>query len=392
MSIAGTRRLGLMRGRIPVDWNHASRNHIARLIAVSNVVMFSVLRFAEWFSHAGLERVTAEGYSAHVIVLTMLRVLLGNTLVGALLVWALFALRPEARPWGRRLVMVALTAIVAGSLRVAAMRWIPPYNLAENTLDWLTTVVAVAVAVVSALLVTDFIERSRTAERSRADQEREAARRIAHLEAEEAVRRRMIADRLHGTTQNRLVLVSAGLDRVVEQLADQANPLAALVHDLAEDVDAIRERDIRSLSHDVFPPAADVSTRRALAVLVDRQPAALTAELVTSDAYRRAAASGDPLPLAGRLVLFDTVEEAVTNALKHGEARRVTITLDHRDHGVQATVTNDGKPLPARPIWGGLNRHAARIEARGGRLVLAPAPDGTGVQLSVWLPARANGV
>ena len=45
--------------------------------------------------------------------------------------------------------------------------------------------------------------------------------------------------------------------------------------------------------------------------------------------------------------LYRIAQEAVNNALKHGRARKVDITLTERNGGVELSVENNGRPLPA---------------------------------------------
>lgn len=90
-------------------------------------------------------------------------------------------------------------------------------------------------------------------------------------------------------------------------------------------------------------------------------------------------------PAAG-LALYRTLQEALTNVLRHGRARRVKVTLEASAQAARLTVSDDGcgHAQDVRP-GGGLLGMRERAAMAGGRLTLADAPGG-GLQLSLWLP------
>lgn len=97
---------------------------------------------------------------------------------------------------------------------------------------------------------------------------------------------------------------------------------------------------------------------------------------------------GDTLATAA----YRIVQEAVTNAIKHAQARRITVTLTSTDHALELTVQDDGIGLPAawqRPGHHGLLGIRERVQALGGTLALSaaqpPAPH-PGLRLSAALP------
>ena len=80
--------------------------------------------------------------------------------------------------------------------------------------------------------------------------------------------------------------------------------------------------------------------------------------------------------------------EAVQNALRHAQARRIVLQLAHRPDGLRLTVSDDGRGLPtelAPGHWGmqGMRERAAQLQAR---LDWGPAPGG-GTQVTLWVPA-----
>lgn len=97
---------------------------------------------------------------------------------------------------------------------------------------------------------------------------------------------------------------------------------------------------------------------------------------------------GDTLATAA----YRIVQEAVTNAIKHAQARRITVTLTSTDHALELTVQDDGIGLPAawqRPGHHGLLGIRERVQALGGTLALSaaqPAAPHPGLRLSAALP------
>jgi len=69
--------------------------------------------------------------------------------------------------------------------------------------------------------------------------------------------------------------------------------------------------------------------------------------------------------------LYRIAQEAVNNALKHGRARKIDITLAERADGLELCVENNGHALPAtKPANSGMGLNAMRYRAEmiGGRL------------------------
>jgi signal transduction histidine kinase len=84
-------------------------------------------------------------------------------------------------------------------------------------------------------------------------------------------------------------------------------------------------------------------------------------------------------------VIFRVVQEALTNALRHAQARHVWVHLAPRDRGIDLSVEDDGVGLPSeRPARGlsglGLVGMQQRVEGLGGRVSFCSRePQGTRV-------------
>ncbi|HWM93422.1 MAG TPA: two-component regulator propeller domain-containing protein [Thermoanaerobaculia bacterium] len=93
------------------------------------------------------------------------------------------------------------------------------------------------------------------------------------------------------------------------------------------------------------------------------------------------------LPEAVEENLFRLAQEAVTNALKHAEAGRITIDLEVGDERAVLRVRDDGRGLipAAAPGHFGLSVMRERAEALGGTLRIGAAPGG-GTEVEVDVP------
>lgn len=98
------------------------------------------------------------------------------------------------------------------------------------------------------------------------------------------------------------------------------------------------------------------------------------------------------------LVLYRAAQEGITNALRHGEARRIVLALEGDEQTVDLTLTDDGRglagPEAARETsvgHYGLRWLAERIDSLGGELRLEPAvPSGARLKVRLPLPAAAT--
>ncbi len=84
-----------------------------------------------------------------------------------------------------------------------------------------------------------------------------------------------------------------------------------------------------------------------------------------------------------------TVQEALTNAARHGGADNLWLSVRHAGDALQLEFRDDGRaPAGELRFGNGLTGMRERLEAAGGGLRAARGDDG-GVRLSAWLPAAA---
>jgi signal transduction histidine kinase len=137
-------------------------------------------------------------------------------------------------------------------------------------------------------------------------------------------------------------------------------------------------------------------SRRAIAALsepFDRPLETILAEVARDVAARdggRVALSlarGVKANPAEREVLVRIMSEAITNAIRHGDAKIVHVQLKPRDHGLRLRIVDGGRgfdPDVVPPGRFGLVSMHERAEALGGELHVRSVP-GTGTEVEVVL-------
>jgi len=201
----------------------------------------------------------------------------------------------------------------------------------------------------------------------------------------------------------------AAAARVVaeERVARERRRLAADVHDLVMQDLSFALATVRSIAHDPSraserAPAAAAAAERALVAareivgeLGERELEPVS-ERVEQGA--RQAARGVPLSFGVELddgaradaptadALVHIAREAVTNAVKHGSARSLSVSLEHGEEW-RLHVSDDGQGFDvARTSEGfGLSSMRLQAEALGGSLRLRSEP-GRGTEVEVALP------
>lgn len=102
------------------------------------------------------------------------------------------------------------------------------------------------------------------------------------------------------------------------------------------------------------------------------------------------AVTGDPrrMPTAVELAAYRIIQEALTNAGRHADARLVRVTVDHAETDLNVEIVDDGVGAPEGWQPGhGLIGMRERVAAHGGRLDAGPIEHGFRVRAT--LPAGA---
>jgi signal transduction histidine kinase len=303
--------------------------------------------------------------------------LLGFPLMGdaALLV----ALYTVAAHQSRLRAFAAAGLLEVGAV-LAAVKWEPAGTPGRSLLFLTATVVAALFTGLTAASGSRYLdwmdERARRLEIER-DQQAEIAA---------AAERTRIARELHDIVSHSLSVVITLADAAaIVSRADPGQGAEAMTE--VSEVGRRALADMRAMlgvlrtgkSPGLAPPS-ELAPQPGVAEL-----GALVEQIRATGLAAEVAVEGSSFPLgaAAELTVYRIVQEALTNALRHAEARRalVTITYDHPE--VRVRVADDGPasgPLPAsaplRAPGHGLDGMRERVALHGGTLRAGPAAGG----------------
>jgi signal transduction histidine kinase len=217
--------------------------------------------------------------------------------------------------------------------------------------------------------------------RSAADERRHQT--MAAAEAERGRWARELHDEtLQGMANLRLVLAAA--QRVGTHSA-LTEAFGHVIEQLETDI-----ANLRRLITDLRPAALDqLGPEAAIRALADRLARSNTEVVLSIDlAYEQGRAAERHIPELETAV-YRIVQEALTNASKHGRARRATVELIEDDNRLRLTVRDDGAgfDLEKKTAGFGLLGMRERAELLEGTLKVSSSP-GQGTCVQVTFPAR----
>ena len=186
-----------------------------------------------------------------------------------------------------------------------------------------------------------------------------------------------LSQTIHDTTAQSVYMIGLGLDTAVE-LADESN--RELVAKL-EATSALSKSAMWELRHPINMGL--IFEGRELSDVLTAHAA--TFATITSVPAELVQAGTEPsLSPATRGTLFSIAHNALTNALRHARASKVTIALDFQDRGLRMSVSDNGIGLPdnyADRGHGFKNMHAD-AERIGGRLEVQSGGSGGGTTVT----------
>ncbi len=208
---------------------------------------------------------------------------------------------------------------------------------------------------------------------------RDALRRV--VSAQELERKRL-ARELHDETGQALTSILLGLQSV-EDLPPDVDPKKAIA-DLRDLVVATLQ-DVRRLAVELRPKALDdFGLVPALERLVENfgEQTGVQVDFVEQLGPER-------LPEEVETALYRITQEALTNIVKHAQARRVSIVLTKREGSVTVLIEDDGKGFEGSRDGGGLgllgmNERLALIDGR----LTVESQEGAGTTIAAEVPLR----
>ncbi len=208
------------------------------------------------------------------------------------------------------------------------------------------------------------------------------------LELAKEDERKRIARELHDEMGQGLTAAKINL-QLLASLAPSSEA-GERVADTIEVVDRMI-RHVRALSLDLRPPLLDeLGLGPALRSYLEAQAQRAGLEI-------EIAPQGPPrgLPPEVEITAFRCVQEALTNVMRHAQASRVTVRVEHRGGQLEIEVRDDGQGFDVsqalrRAAGGqhlGLLGIRERVESLGGELAIDSSP-GAGTTITVHIPWR----
>ena len=202
---------------------------------------------------------------------------------------------------------------------------------------------------------------------------RDSLRRVV---AGQEVERRRLARELHDETGQALTSILLGLRALEEEGGTSVDDLRELVVSTLQDV--------RRLAVQLRPKALDdFGLVPALERLVQTfsESSGITTHLEAQLGRER-------LPADVETTIYRIVQEALTNVVKHAEAKNVSILLVKRGASVTAVVEDDGLGFDTGNVRDdnlGLDGMRERVELHDGRMTVETSP-GSGTTLRIEVP------
>jgi signal transduction histidine kinase len=283
-----------------------------------------------------------------------LRIVLPLAAIGALLLAAAGFARPRSDRGGEfGDLLAAATILLAGASFSNLLANGAPVQVSQSS-----TLRAMAIALILGAAVRREIR------------ERRAATRAVAL-----AERRRVAQDLHDGLAQDLALIAAHTPRMARDLGHE-HPVA---------VAARRALDISRGAISELSDPAGASTRESIDAVAEELRDRFEAKIFVDTQL------DEELPPATRETLTRITREAIANAARHGDARRIVVSLTGNASGVALRVVDDGRG----GLGGngstftegfGLRSMRERASALGGYLRLEPARHGGGTVLEVRLP------
>jgi signal transduction histidine kinase len=177
---------------------------------------------------------------------------------------------------------------------------------------------------------------------------------------------------LHDVMGHKLTALKLQLRQLARQGPAEVRESAAACSGLADEilgdvrgvVGALRHRDGIDLERSLAALAESVPSRR---IEVRIEPGVRVPQIDQAVALLRCA------------------QEGLTNALRHGDAEHITISLERAEGGVVLRVEDDGRGMGTAACGNGLNGMRERLQLLEGRLDLRSGPE-RGLIVDAWLP------
>ena len=270
-----------------------------------------------------------------------------------------------------------LVAVIVATLVRFAQGYVNDYAELSTRADIAFAVfrTTVAVLIIQAIIGTLLERLQRQVDATQAALDIVEAQAEALLEADEEVRR-SVATLLHDRVQGGLLAACLRLQSAAEASPTTRDELDRVIHELEQ----LRSLDVRRAVRTLSPSLKDVDLETAISEMVEPYLPALA---VTVSIPR--GAIDDPHL---RLGAYRIIEQGLLNAIAHGQARHVAISIARLPGEIEIIVRDDGHGVDPRHASGfGTTLIDTWCRTLGGSWSLMPGRE-KGAVLTARLPAR----
>lgn len=192
--------------------------------------------------------------------------------------------------------------------------------------------------------------------------------------------RRRLGQDLHDTLGVQMAAIKMRLSMLHEKITDsQAQELELVIRDLDQTY-----QEMRTISQNLMPPSLE---RQGLAVTIEGLLSRLQSAKPNLETHFFYNAPLGQLSPKARLHLYRILLELITNAIKHADAKELSVQLTRYDDRMLVTVEDNGRGFDAHAKKNGmgLKNIAYRVKALGGTIALDTQP-GRGTTVAIEIP------
>ena len=212
------------------------------------------------------------------------------------------------------------------------------------------------------------------------------------IAAQECVRRD-IAAQLHDGVQEKLLILKSHLQQLLEGTSS-ATETTKLLSEVVDGLNQVIEQQVGVLSRQLYPSTLSHGLVPTFLSFGDQFKAGPAVEVeLDEELMRREKADLNSVPDQVKLAVYRIAEEALTNAVKHAKASKVTVRLDaSREGWLRLAVQDDGQGFDAESTPRGLGMATMQdyADAVGGECVVHSA-SGMGTEVTAMLPLSRPG-
>jgi len=199
--------------------------------------------------------------------------------------------------------------------------------------------------------------------------------------------RKEIARELHGSVQNRLIMLQHQLTGLQQKISQ--DELAAEVDDIHQKLEDLLEWHVRPIARRLFPSVLRRGLIPAIQSLSDHFEAILDIDLnLDEELVQREKTNSGLIAEQTRLAVYRIAEEALTNVVKHAKTAKVSVELKQvSTDRLMLTVKDLGQGFNLATISGGIGLAVMQDYATvtGGTCEIK-STSGTGTEVTATLP------